>query len=190
MIRHKTNANKGVPLSIFYKVKNGDKEAFKQLFDTYYKHLVILGMRYVEDQDLSENIVQDVFVNLWEKRKELQIHSVQGYLIVSVRNRCQNELKRQQMMRTHHLNLFQDAFQPESEFPDDYIMNKIMSVINSMPEKRRKIFKLNRLDGLKYKEIALVMHISPKTVEIQMGKALKYLRENLIGIKNKVYHEN
>lgn len=182
--------NECITATTFYKLKEGDKAAFKKLFDSYYKHLVILAMRYVGDQDLAESLVQEVFFNLWEKRKDLRIHSIQGYLVIAVRNRCNNELKRQKVVRNYQSNFFQDAFQPEAEFPDDFIMNKIMTVINSMPEKRRKIFKLNRIEGMKYKEIALVLQISPKTVEIQIGKALKYLRENLVSIKNKVYHEN
>ncbi|MBN2165817.1 MAG: RNA polymerase sigma-70 factor [Marinilabiliaceae bacterium] len=190
MKRKKPAINDCLTISTIYKLRNGDVVAYKQLFDRYYRHLVILGMRYVGDQDLAENIVQEVFVNLWEKKDVLEIQSVQAYLVVSVRNRCRNEIKRQKVIRTYQSNFFQDAFQPEADFPDDFVMKKIMSVIDSMPEKRRKIFKLNRIEGMKYKEIALVMHISPKTVEIQIGKALKYLRENLAGLKNKVFHEN
>jgi RNA polymerase sigma-70 factor, ECF subfamily len=186
----KTPVEKNVPISIFYRMQKGDQFAFKQIFDTYYRHLVILAMRYVGDRDLSENIVQEVFVNLWEKREMLQIQSLQGYLVVSVRNRCQNELKHQKVVRAYETNAIPDVFQPVSEFPDEIVMNKIISVIDMLPEKRQKIFKMNKLEGMKYKEIALVMQISPKTVEIQIGKALKFLRENLASLKVKVYHEN
>lgn len=190
MNQTKIAIEKNVPVSIFNKLKNDDRDAFKQLFDIYYQHLVLFATRYVGDQDMAENIVQEVFVNLWEKRKKLQVYSVQSYLVVAVRNRCQNEIKRQKNLRLFQMAFKSDTFQPPADFPDDFFMNKIMAVINAMPEKRKRIFKMNRLDGMKYKEIALALQLSPKTVEIQIGKALKYLRENLSEIKNKVYHEN
>lgn len=183
-----------VPISIafFHRMKQGDQLAFKQIFDTYYRHLVLFAMRYLSDKDLSESVVQEVFVNLWEKREQLQIHSLQGYLVVAVRNRCQNEIKKKQVM--HHYqtksNFFHDLYQPEAEFPDDHIMQRIYSVIDEMPEQRKRIFKMNRIDGMRYKEIAEALNIAPKTVEIQIGHALKYLREHLKPLKNRVYHEN
>jgi RNA polymerase sigma-70 factor (ECF subfamily) len=174
----------------FKRVAQGDEKAFKMLFDYYYKHLVIFAIRYVDDKDLSESIVQNVFVKLWEKREALQIDSVHAYLITAVRNQCQNELKHQKIVRAYEKNFIPNEWMAETVYPDEEVMARINQVIDQMPEQRRKIFKMNRLDGMRYKEIADKLEISPKTVEVQIGKALKYLRDNLIQLKQQIYHHN
>jgi RNA polymerase sigma-70 factor, ECF subfamily len=75
-------------------------------------------------------------------------------------------------------------------FPDEVVMARINKAIEELPEQRRRIFTMNRVDGMRYKEIAQALNLSPKTVEVQIGKALKYLRESLAGLKNVVYYHN
>lgn len=174
----------------FQRIAQGDEKAFKMLFDYYYKHLVIFAIRYIDDKDLSESIVQNVFVKLWEKRETLQIESVHAYLLTAVRNQCQNELKHQKIVRAYEKNFIPGEWMTETVYPDQEVMARINEVIDQMPEQRRKIFKMNRLDGMRYKEIADKLEISPKTVEVQIGKALKYLRDNLIQLKQQIYHHN
>jgi RNA polymerase sigma-70 factor (ECF subfamily) len=129
-------------------------------------------------------------VKLWDKRKELQIQSIKGYLMVAVRNQCHNELKHQQVDKKFQQSVHFEETDAEAEFPDEEVMSRIYAVIEQMPEQRRKIFKMNRLDGMKYKEIAAALHLSPKTVEVQIGHALKFLRENLSSLKTRIYHHN
>ena len=174
----------------FQRICQGDEKAFKMLFDYYYKHLVIFAIRYLDDRDLAESVVQNVFVKLWEKRQSLQIESVQAYLLTSVRNQCKNELKHRKVVRAYESSYIPAEWVSESVFPDQQVMARIYAVIEQMPEQRRKIFKMNRLDGMRYKEIAEKLEISPKTVEIQIGKALKYLRDNLMQLKQQIYHHN
>lgn len=176
--------------SFFRRIQSGDEEAFKVVFDLYYRHLVLYAVRFVADRDMAENIVQNVFVKLWEKKASLDIESVKAYLIVSVRNQCHNELKHQKVVRNFEAQFVHEAYNDEPDLPDAEVMDRINRVIDELPEQRRKIFKMNRVDGMKYKEIADALCISPKTVEVQIGKALKTLRDSLFSLKERVYHHN
>lgn len=166
-------------------IAKGDEQAFEELFRSWYPRLVVFAGKFVPDRQEAENIVQMVFIKYWEKRRELKIESLNNYLMVAVRNSCLNELKRNR----YHLSV-EDQFNlkagDEAENFDEALMNKVNSTIEDMPPQRKKIFKMGRFDGLKYKEIALLLGISQKTVEVQMGKALKTLRE----IYNPGYFQN
>ncbi|TRX66476.1 RNA polymerase sigma-70 factor [Carboxylicivirga sp. M1479] len=167
-------------------IKAGDKNAFELVFNNYYAHLVLLAQKYLKDKDLSESIVQSVFVKMWENRKKVEIRSLRGFLVVAVRNRCTNELKHQQVVRE-----FEKVHDDQNEavwmtFNENVYLQHINKVIDELPEQRKKIFKMSRMDGLKYREIAAKLNISPKTVEVQMGKALKYLREQLQPLKKQL----
>ncbi len=182
--RHKT----GTDINIFDKIKNGDEKAFELVFKEHYLHLVAFANTFLHDIDNAENIVQNIFVKLWENRNQYKISSLKGYLMIAVRNSCNNELKRLHHERTFQKSIENDELVESINFSDSKVMDKISSIINQLPEQRKRIFKLNRLEGLKYREIATKLNISPKTVEVQMGKALKFLRENLIELKKQVYH--
>ncbi|MGQ1787881.1 MULTISPECIES: RNA polymerase sigma-70 factor [unclassified Saccharicrinis] len=173
---------------LFAQVKKGDEKAFEQIFRRYYVGLTAFAKTFVHDIDMSESVVQNVFVKLWEKRKQYEITSLKSYLMIAVRNSCHNEIKRVQ-----HERDFKKAVQSEEaietvNYPDSGAMERIAQTIERLPEQRKRIFKLNRLEGLKYREIAEKLNISPKTVETQMGKALKFLRENLLELKKQVYN--
>ncbi|MCW3787702.1 RNA polymerase sigma-70 factor [Plebeiibacterium sediminum] len=180
--------NIGTDALVFEKIKNGDEKAFEKVFRDNYVHLVAFANTFLHDIDSAENIVQNIFVKLWENRKQYNISSIKGYLMISVRNSCNNEIKRIYHERTYQHSIENDEMIESINYSDSRVMDKISSIINQLPEQRKKIFKLNRLEGLKYREIAVKLNISPKTVEIQMGKALKFLRENLLELKKQVYH--
>ncbi len=173
-------------LQLLEKIKAGDVRAFELVFKNYYPHLVLLAQKYLGDKDLSESIVQSVFVKMWEKRAETTIKSLRGFLVVAVRNRCTNELKHRQVVHAYEKRHADMAEPVWMSFSENVYLQKINSVIDELPEQRRRIFKMSRMDGLKYKEIAEKLNISPKTVEVQMGKALKYLREQLQPLKKQL----
>jgi len=167
------------------KIKAGDERAFELVFKNYYPHLVLLAQKYLGDRDLSESAVQSVFVKMWETRDKVEIRSLKGFLVVAVRNRCTNELKHRQVVREYE----KEHEQPETAwmtFNENVYLQRINNVIDELPEQRKRIFKMSRMDGLKYREIAEKLNISPKTVEVQMGKALKYLREQLQPLKKQL----
>ncbi len=158
-------------------IARGDEQAFEELFRSVYARLVVYAIHYMGDKQEAENIVQMVFIKFWEKRRDLKIISLSKYLTVSVRNACLNELRRQPPWYSVDDQFHIPESQADDEFPDETLLKRIREAIDEMPAQRKKIFKMGRYDGLKYKEIASALGISPKTVEVQMGKALKTLRE-------------
>jgi len=171
---------------LLQKVKAGDEHAFEMVFKNYYPHLVLLAQKYLKDRDLSESVVQSVFVKMWEGRLSMEIRSLRGFLVVAVRNKCTNELKHRQVVREYEKESGDANEGVWLTFNENVYLNQINKVIDELPEQRRKIFKMSRMDGLKYREIAEKLNISPKTVEVQMGKALKYLREQLKPLKKQL----
>jgi RNA polymerase sigma-70 factor (ECF subfamily) len=166
------------------KISLGDLKAFESLFREYYQLLCAYALKFVLDSDTAEEIVQDLFYKLWEKRQELHINSsVKSYLYSAVHNRCLKFLEHR-AVETRYRNYY---VQHESEIDSDIqnsvniaeLQGIIRQTLESLPEKCSRIFRLNRFEGLKYHEIANKLSISVKTVEANMGKALKVLRKNL-----------
>ena len=160
------------------------KAEFELLFNTWYNKLCSYANGFLKDLDASEEIVQEVMFKVWMNRESLEItSSVQSYLFRSVRNGCLNLLK--------HVNI-REEYKSAKEREDSTIQRsheeemmvtelevKIREAIERLPMERRKVFIMSRYDGMTYKEIADKLGISVKTVENQMSKALKFLREEL-----------
>lgn len=172
---------------LFLKIKKGDEKAFEILFHFYYGSLCLYAASFLGNDTAAEEIVQDFFVKLWEKRKEISITtSVKNYLFRSVKNLSLNQLQHdkiknrfvQQTVREQKTKLADE----DNYFEID-LAKKIKESIDSLPEKRKEIFKLSRENGLKYREIAEKLNVSIKTVETQMGLAIKTLREKLSDYK-------
>jgi RNA polymerase sigma-70 factor (ECF subfamily) len=163
---------------LIQRINKDDQLAFEALFKANYAPLVVYARRFLSDQDAAEDIVQAVFIKLWERRQELKIANPLAYLMRAVHNRCLNELK----MSRHHLSL--DSTLPfynevDEPAPDEELISKVQEVVSLLPEQRQRIFRMSRFEGLKYREIAAVLGLSIKTIEAQMGKALQFLREQL-----------
>ena len=170
-------------IHIFERIRSNDIKAFEELFHIFYGPLCSYALRFLSQSEEAEEVVQDIFVKLWEKRNEIHIDaSVQNYLFRSVRNQCLNLIQHQKIKSQYAEKMMKQS-KTETGFsawfvePD--LARNIETAIDSMPEKRKEIFRLSREDGLKYKEIAEKLNISVKTVEAQMGLALKYLRKKL-----------
>lgn len=168
---------------LFLKLKDGDEQAFKVLFQKYYSSLCLFARQFFSDRELAEETVQDMFVKIWEKRELLNIESsVKHYLFRSVRNHCLNQIQHEKIKQQYASKVIESAHQEIDQ--DQYylevdLLQRIEKSIDSLPPKRQEIFRLSREQGLKYKEIADTLNISVKTVEAQMGLALKYLRDEL-----------
>ncbi|QGY43484.1 RNA polymerase sigma-70 factor [Maribellus comscasis] len=166
---------------IFKKIKNGDLTAFSSLFDKTYTHLCFFANKYISDLDKSRSIVQQIFVDLWVKREKIKIHSSpKSYLYNTVKNRCIDYLRKENKIILGTESQENTKSVPFQDLVEEAELNdRINLAINQLPEKCREIFTLCRFDGLKYAEIAEKLNISVKTVEMQMGIALKKLRKNL-----------
>lgn len=166
---------------IFKRLQNGDEKAFSQLFDQYYSALCLFANKYLHDMDLSRSLVQQAFIDLWMKRQKIAIStSVKSYLYTIVKNRCIDVLRKEKAtteISESIENLNQIPFHDLVEEAE--LNDRINASINKLPEKCREIFLLCRFEGLKYSEIAEKLGISVKTVEMQMGIALKKLRDSL-----------
>ena len=135
----------------------------------------------LKDGELAEEIVQEVFVKLWEKREGLEVSNFKSYLFSSVNNTILNHFKHQQVRRDHaaEMKVVQEDSAEDSEVEFNELQAKVAGLIAEMPEARQRVFKLVKIEGKKYKEVAEELGISVKTVENQMGSALKFLREHL-----------
>lgn len=165
-------------------IRGGDERAFETLFREHYGMLCAFARKFVGDMDVAEEVVQGFFVGFWEKRAETQLKgSLRSYLFTSVRNSCLNHLKHQKVREQH--KAYVEAAPMESGRPADGLMEaaeleeRIAQIIRQLPQRCGQAFRLSRYEGKSYKEIAALMDISPKTVEVQIGKALKALREGL-----------
>ncbi|MCE1197431.1 MAG: RNA polymerase sigma-70 factor [Marinilabiliales bacterium] len=171
----------------FEAIRNDEEGAFEKLFRENYRPLTAYAFRFVTDLAIAENIVQDVFLKLWQNRHQLIITtSLMHYLFRSVRNHCLNQLDKNKV-RAGYLKACLEREEETSDYHEFYpeigLIEKIEKAISALPEKRQEIFRLAREEGLKYKEIAERLNLSVKTVEAQMTLALKQLRESL-----KEYH--
>lgn len=168
---------------IFDKIKKGDKKAFSFLFESFYRPLCNYAYQFLEDIEESEEIAQDIFVKLWEKKSTIEIEaSVKNYMFRSVRNLCLNQIQHNKVKKQYSEKIRENSKQDMDDsrfFLEPGLEEEISKAIDSMPEKRKEIFRLSREEGLKYKEIAGELNISVKTVEAQMGLALKHLRKKL-----------
>ena len=170
--------------NIIHEISAGSEKAFEHLFRKHYSSLCGYAAKYVWDLDQAEEIVQDLFYNLWNKKNNLSVDlSIEAYLFRAVRNACLNYLKHQKVRQQHadsvKRNPLSDSTAGEDPLETLELQNKIDEVVDALPPERKKIFQMSRYEGLKYKEIADQLGLSVKTVEAQMGKALKMLRENL-----------
>lgn len=165
---------------LFTEIRNGSEAAFNKAFDLHYSRLCFFADKILRDFDLSRSVSQQVFVDLWVKRDKLQVSSLQSYLYQSVRNSALDVLKHRKVESRYLISL--DRSEPEELtdlIEEAELSDRINRAIQHLPEKCREIFVLCRFEELKYLEIAARLNISVKTVEMQMGIALKKLRKEL-----------
>ncbi len=169
---------------IFQSIKSGDEKALEMLFKEYYQPLCRYAMSYLEDPADAEEVVQNCFIKLWEKREKIDIQSsVKSYLYQIIRNACLNEIKHQKVKKSYGEMVSQQG-EILSEASDQSTLKseleeKIAIALQSLPQQCRLIFTMSRFEELKYQEIADQLNLSIKTVENQMGKALKLMRAQL-----------
>jgi len=167
---------------LFERIKLRNKIAFDQLFRRYYTALCRFSFAICLSQADAEESVQDMFVNLWEKAPTIRIEtSIKAYLYTSARNYTLNTIQKQQTEQ-RYLNEYAELVDEEGtddKLDDMQISQLIRTGVSVLPEKCREIFILCKQEGLTYDEIAEYLNVSKKTVDNQMGIALRKLREYL-----------
>lgn len=161
-----------------------DDQAFEHLFKAHYKELHAYAGVMLRDEEMAEEMVQGMFMKFWEKRDLLNIQSsVKAYLYKCVYNDCMNYLKHQKIKTKYQdfaawsMNNEHEAASAKLELSE--LEQKLGEALNELPEHCRTIFQMSRFEELKYREIAEQLGLSVKTVENQMGKALRILRLKL-----------
>ena len=162
------------------KQQNGLYQLFQKDFHQYYDPLCRYALTLLKEPHSCEDVVQETFLRVWEKRQDLVGTEVlRFYLYRAVRNNCLSFLEKKQrtfLIHPAETNDFQPSFELRKERSDINLAISLKEAIDQLPPRCREIFVLSRTGGLTYKEIASTLSISVKTVENQMGKALKMLR--------------
>ena len=165
-------------------IRNGDEPAFDRVFILYFKNLHAYAATIIKDNEAAEEVIQNVFCRIWEKRHQLNPDGyLKSFLYRAVHNECLNYLKHQRVRSTFQVYYTEQAEQREGnlskEIQASELEQHIHRAVHELPDKCRAIFQLSRFEQLRYQQIADQLNISVKTVENQMGKALKLLRLKL-----------
>lgn len=158
------------------------KESFKLLFREFYNPLCNYAYTILKDRSLSEDTVQEVFAKMWDKREQLDIDSIKSYLFQSTKNKAIEMLRQQKRMTKHNeqLQTVENIDHSIEDQADKYLLKeKLFNSIRQLPPKCQEIFVLSKVNGLTYSEIADDLQISKKTVENQIGRALRLLRTKM-----------
>ena len=169
---------------IIGRIRKGDISQFESLFRSSYASLVKYARTLIKDHDSAEEIVQDLFFRLWQNKEKIKIESsLNGYLFRSVHNSCLHYIEHLKVVERHEQEMsFVQSDGPESPaeiLQYKELQAKIARTIERLPERCGRIFCMNRFEGLKYSEIAEKLAVSVKTVEANMGRALKEFRKAL-----------
>lgn len=166
--------------------EEGDREAFEKIFRTYYKRLYGFAYSYLLQAETAEDVVQSVFLKIWTQKETWDPPgTVKTYLFSAVKNESLNKIRHQKIVEESEkeITLRFEELKKKSAQSDDYYIEELRAeiekAINSLPPRCKQIFILNRRSGLTYNEIAEYLEISINTVNTQMGRALKSLRDNL-----------
>lgn len=172
---------------VIKELRNQNKSVYKNVFNHFYKGLVLYANNFLYDQQASEDVVQEVFISLWENAKNIEIKSsLKAYLYAMVRNKCLNYLKSVKI--TDDLNVIDlnsmlvldEDLDLISEEEKTILYNHILKIIDTFPESMQQVFKLKFIQNYKYEEIADELGISVNTVKTQLKRAKMKISESLV----------
>lgn len=175
-------------LTLVARVREGDERAFAEIFAAYYARLVAFARASLQTRDVAEEMVQDVFVQIWARRETLTVErSLTAYLFRAVRNRISNERRALRLETAHRDRIVRNlgggeaaaAGCADDRLGEAELEQALAEALARLPERPRQVFLLNRRENLSYAEVADVLGIAVKTVEMHMARALAALRESL-----------
>jgi RNA polymerase sigma-70 factor (family 1) len=176
-----SNQNFKTDAVLIKRLREGDTLALTELYNTYWQSLFMSAYNIIKDKELCEDIIQDIFMNIWHNREKLEINiSLKGYLYACARYQVFNQFRKNK--DKIHIEFFNDLdkrFQyttPETEMMHNELVQQINTIVETLPEKCQLVYKLSREEQLSHKEIALRLNISVKTVENHIAKALQTIR--------------
>ena len=168
---------------LLLELKNGNEKAFRQLFELLWEPLFLKAKSLVLDDNIAKDIVQGIWVNLWEKRECRDIKNLEAYLFRSVTNNCYKYFRDNKFTATHLINIesLELPLEPQVVQQHDFEEIKIIvdKTLQKLPPRCQQIFKLSRYEKTSNEEIANLLGISKRSVENQISTALKSLRQNL-----------
>lgn len=169
--------------ALLERIKSGDQAAFDSIFRAQYAHLVSFAQSMLRDRAAAEDVAQDVMLELWRRREEIVINeSLRAYLLRATRNRALNQLRHANVAKRAEPQLVGEESvhaTGASQVIAGELRAALAAAVAELPPACREVFELSRGRGLRYAEIAATLGISVKTVESQMGKALRHLRARL-----------
>ncbi|RIH66904.1 RNA polymerase sigma-70 factor [Mariniphaga sediminis] len=166
--------------ALYKALKSGQPEAFNALYYKYHKKLFAFIYKFLKNWHDTEDLVQKVFVIIWEKKENIDLNkSFNNYIFIIARNEVYDFLKKKALMDYCDDYALSNIKQTEEGIETKRIVETIYSLIKKLPERRRQIFLLNRDHGLTYKQIAVRLNISENTVDTQIRNALNFLRGEL-----------
>lgn len=180
---------KEINQEVVLKLSQGDEKAFSMLYDRYYTYLNSVAMYYIFDKDIAGEVVNDVFINIWQKRDHL-VYPIHSYLVQSVKNGCLNNIRAQKnnekVLNNHKMQMldFQEEYIQSNPTPLQYvetneIEKQVVDAIELLPEKCKVIFKKYIFSAVSPEEIADELAISVSTVRVQIKNALDKLKISL-----------
>jgi RNA polymerase sigma-70 factor (family 1) len=175
-----------IPLekTLLTRFREGDRDAFTVIFTTYYKDMVLFAMNFTRQAEMAEEIAQDTFVTLWDERKSITItSSLKSYLLRCIQNSCIDWI-RHMKIRQKYLEEVSTTLETFEFNTDNYVLNSELKdllnvALSKLSPEIYEAYCLSRYKGLKYREIAIKLKVSVRTVEVRIGKALSFLREEL-----------
>jgi RNA polymerase sigma-70 factor (ECF subfamily) len=183
------NKKRGIADELFDQVRNDDQKAFARMFSIYFPRLNDFAKKVVRDDGISQDIVQEVFLKVWDQRVQIQNINIEAYLFKLVRNRCIDYIKylkvvNNRMDKIRISSKIEELYRIDFVGDEPYILileelnAQLEKIIQRLPNRCREVFLLSRMEGLKNREIAEKLHISIKNVERHLTRALHSFRDN------------
>ncbi len=165
---------------IIRELSKGNKDVFQAVFEHYYPFLAKFAHRYIYDKDVCEDLIQDVFIFLWEKRGDLNIQSLNSYLFTAIKNKCLGYLRHLNVRDRHEAFLIEAYFENVGEIViHSELAGRIKTILADLPVAMRHIFEQKYLNGLTTEEIAEDLGVSTNTINTQLKRAKKKIRMKL-----------
>jgi len=166
------------------RIRQDDKNAFKSLYNRYSRKIYFFSLKYLRNESEAEELVQSVFINIWENRETLDANvSVKSYIYKAAVNHIYNHLKRKAIRARYTESEISKGEIYSNQTYEQVFLHDLEStlstIVETLPSQQKKIFLLSRIEGLSYKEIAGKLDVSVRTVENQMYRSLKIIKNSL-----------